>query len=103
MKIGKDLDNHIQNNLQLASLFYFVVVFNLIKASEGRPFYQRLFTTVAHNKPKEKYGYLVTDNGTIKRDRDSDGIVSIGMVHLPNKLRESLDHFYSGKNPELQA
>ncbi|XP_066929253.1 ribosome assembly protein METTL17, mitochondrial-like [Clytia hemisphaerica] len=62
--------------------------------------YQRLNSTAAaaapsHKTTKEKYGYVISDAGESKRDRDHDGFLNIGLVNLPAPLKESLKVFYS--------
>lgn len=62
---------------------------NLKQLYEGRRY------TSTQNLSKKKYGYVITDKGETKRDKKNNGFLNVGMVNLPEKLKESLKIYYS--------
>ena len=49
-------------------------------------------------KPKERYGYIVHEDGEYsKRDRSVEGLLHLGIIKLPEALKESLKLYYKSE------
>ena len=56
--------------------------------------YCQVQTAKVDEKNKVKYCYVQSPDGVEKRDKDMAGSLHIGLVNLPNGLKESIQLYY---------
>ena len=54
--------------------------------------------TINYVATTEKYGYILSNENEIKKDKELEGAHHIGLVQLPRKLKDSLSLFHQSKN-----